>query len=224
MAFENLEELVVGLYDRGAIGFAATEADFITLKSGRRSPHYVNLRGVMSFDRHHPTMDVAAQTRVRDLVVDGYVDALGRVPHDFEHVVGIPQAVTHLGGAVALRGGYSDLNIRVMEGEKGYGKHKPVEGTYYPGETVVALDDVVTDGKTKSEVVEPLDLTGLELMDFVVLVDREEGGRANVEATGRTLTPVMGMGLIVDVLHDNQRITPQQLEWANLYASQYGQL
>ena len=165
MAFEHTEELVVGLFHRGAIGFAATEADFITLKSGRSSPHYVNLRGIMSFDQNHPSMGIAEQRHLRSLVVDGYVDALSSVPHDFEHVVGIPQAVTHLCCAFALHGGYSDLNIRVPEGEKGYGKHAPVEGSYHPSETVVALDDVVTDGKTKSEVVEPLDLTGLELLD-----------------------------------------------------------
>ena len=65
--FERQEELVVGLYERGAIGFAKTEDEFITLKSGRKSPHYVNLRGMMSFSKNHH-MTKREQKRVRDLM------------------------------------------------------------------------------------------------------------------------------------------------------------
>ena len=144
------------------------------------------------------------------------------VPNDFDHIVGIPQAVTHVSGAVAQYTGESDLNIRVREGEKGYGKHKPVEGDIMPGEIVVALDDVVTDGKSKDEVVEPLDLTGLVLKDYVVMVDRQEGGRQNVEAGGRTLTAVVGMVAVTNILEANGLINLQQAGWADIYREQYG--
>lgn len=219
--FERLEELVIGLYGRGAIGFAETEEEFITLKSGRESPHYVNLRGMMSFARNHP-MTKREQRGIRDLMIRGYAHALDYVPHDFDHIAGIPQAVTHVAGAVAQFTGESDLNIRVKEGEKGYGKHKPVEGDLEVGETVVALDDVVTDGKSKDEVIEPLDLAGLVLKDYVVMVDRQEGGRQSVEATGRTLTAVVGMVAVTNILADNGLINPQQVEWAEAYREQFG--
>jgi orotate phosphoribosyltransferase len=221
--FEHLEELVIGLQKRGAIGFAASEEEFITLKSGRRSPHYVNLRGMMSFARNHD-MDRQEQRRIRDLMIKGYAFVLDNVPHDFDHIAGIPQAVTHVAGAVAQHCGESDLNIRVKQDEKGYGKHKPVEGDIEQGEVVVALDDVVTDGKSKDEVVEPLDLTGLVLKDYVVMVDRQEGGRASVEASGRTLTAIVGMVAVTDILESNGLITPQQVEWSDVYRQQHGSI
>ncbi len=222
--FRKQEELVVGLYRRGAVGFAPSEEEFITLKSGRRSPHYVNLRGMMSFSKHH-IMDRREQRRVRDLMIEGYAFGLDSVPNDYDHIAGIPQAVTHVAGAVAQYRGESDLNIRVkQQAEKDYGKHKPVEGDITEGEIVVALDDVVTDGKSKDEVIEPLDLTGLKLNDYVVMVDRQEGGRARIEAGGRTLTAVVGMVAVTNILRENKLITPQQFEWAWIYHKQYGQV
>jgi orotate phosphoribosyltransferase len=176
---------------------------------------------MMSFALNNP-MPRETQKHVRDLMIAGYAHALDSVPHTYDHIAGIPQAVTHVSGAVAQYRGDSDLNIRVKQDDKGYGKHKPVEGDIEQGEVVVALDDVVTDGKSKEEVVEPLDLTGLVLKDYVVMVDRQEGGRANVEASGRTLTAVMGMVAVTNILEANGLITPQQVEWADAYHEQYG--
>ena len=50
-------------------------------------------------------------------------------------------------------------------------------GRFQPGEHVVVIDDIVTDGASKLEAIEPLEAAGLVVEDLVVLVDREQGGR-----------------------------------------------
>lgn len=105
--FEHLEEWVVGLYDRGIIGCAASREEFIKLKSGRMSPQYANFRGVLSVNALlvHNGMNFDRQMRVADLTVEAGAFAVNSVKkkRSFNHITPIPQAVTQLGGAVARR-------------------------------------------------------------------------------------------------------------------------
>lgn len=221
--FEHLEELVVGLYDRKELGFAETEADFIKLKSGRMSPTFFNGRRVMSFSN---TMDMPyeQQERVAQLTVEGYVHGLnqGGYRATTEHIINLPQAVNPIIGAVAMEAGMSLLYLRTPEGEKGYGKHQPIEGIYEKGDTVVGIDNVISNGATKQEVTEPIeDGAGLILPGFVVLLDREEGGRATLAEEGYDLESVIGMRAATQILSDARRIRPEQAEWSFAYIDRY---
>lgn len=227
--FEHLEEMVVGWWDRGIIGCAENRKDFITLKSGRQSPHYANFRGIMSRDTElavHGGFNFDQQMRVRELTVDAGAFALDQIRgmHNFDHFAPIPQAVTQLGGAVALKANVSCVSVRVKEGEKGYGKHKPVEGDYHEGETVLGFDDVVTTGDAKEEFLEPISLVGLEVEDFMVLLDRQEGGRKKLEELGYRLTSVVGMYVVKNILWVNHRITDKQHDFLDDYLDEYGDL
>ena len=231
--FEHMEEWVVGLHDRGIIGCAETRDDFIKLKSGRMSPHYANFRGIMSvnynivhYGEGHIQMNNGQQQRVRELTVEAgayAIDQLLRVKgQNFDHIAPIPQAVTQLGGAIALRGGYSSVNVRVPEGEKGYGKHKPVEGDYRKGDRVIGFDDVVTTGDAKEEFLEPMRMAELEVPGFVVLLDRQEGGRNRIESLGYSLTPAVGVYAVKEILRDNNRISADQYGFIEEYLGEYG--
>ncbi len=226
--FEHLEEWVVGLHDRGVLGVAETREEFIKLKCERISPHYANFRGIMSVDYEltQNGMTHDQQMRVRELTIKAGAHMVGRIASakNFDHLAPIPQAITQLGGAIALESGRSSLNVRVKEGEKGYGKHKPVEGDYKDGQKVVGLDDVVTLAETKEEFEEPVSVVNLDLIGFGVLLDRQEGGRANVERMGLFLDAAVGMYVVKDVLHENGRITREQLDFVDEYLDQYGDL
>ncbi len=226
--FEHMEEWVVGMHDRGLLGCAETTADFTKLKSERMSPHYANFRGVMSinYDLAIDGFSFDQQMRVRDLTVEAGVFVLESIRdlRNFDHLAPIPQAVTQLGGAIALKGGYSAVNVRVKEGEKGYGKHKPVEGDFKAGQVVVGFDDVVTTGETKEEFIEPISLVGLELQGFAVLLDRQEGGRVKVENQGYKFDAAVGMYVVKNILRDNGRINSEQYDFVDEYLDQYGDL
>ena len=76
-----------------------------------------------------------------------------------------------------------------------------------PGETVVVVDDLVTTGGSKLEVIAPLSDAGLAARDVVVLVDREQGGREELAARGLSLHAVLTLSTLLDILVKNGRIT-----------------
>jgi len=218
--FEHLEELVIGLHERGELGYADTPDEFVRLKSDRMSPNFFNGRGIMSFSEALE-MPLQKQMRLARLAAEGYAYGLDQTKNKFDHMINLPQAVNPIAGAVALISGVSLLYLRTPEGEKGYGKHKPIEGEYMSGDEVVGIDNVISNADTKKEVTDPIEKAGLLIPEFVVLMDREEGGEATLESAGYDLTSVIGMGAATRILLDAGRIRPEQAEWSFEYIDQY---
>ncbi len=67
---------------------------------------------------------------------------------------------------------------------KEYGTGNLIEGRLAEGEEVVVLEDIVTTGTSLVDAVEALREAGATVNRALVVVDREEGGRENVEAAG----------------------------------------
>ena len=68
--------------------------------------------------------------------------------------------------------------------KKEHGTGNLIEGNFRPGERVVLLDDLITTGKSKIEAIEILREAGLIVEDLVVLLERGEQGRRDMEAAG----------------------------------------
>ncbi|MFA4955170.1 MAG: hypothetical protein WC641_07730 [Patescibacteria group bacterium] len=62
-----------------------------------------------------------------------------------------------------------------------------MEGGFSKGETVLLLDDLITKADSKFEAIQVLESDGLIVKDVVVLVDREQGGEAELAAKGYRL-------------------------------------
>src|SRR5262249_37672449 len=73
-----------------------------------------------------------------------------------------------------------------------------LEGAFQPGERVVVIDDIITDGASKLEAIEPLEAAGLVVEDLVVLIDREQGGRERLAAKGYRLHAVLSSSACFD--------------------------
>jgi len=218
--FGKIEELAVGWFDRGEIGYAKTLEEFTPLKSGRRSPNYVNGRRIMSFSKNGE-VEPRRQLQIAKLTIYGLAHAIDHSNSDYDHLANVPQAINPVVGALAWVRGDSLLNVRTKEGDKGYGQHDPIEGLYEEGELVIGIDNVISDGGTKMEFMEPIGLCKLVLQEFVVIVDREEGGAAALHQQGIGLSRVMAMGQVTDILLDHGRINAQQAEWSHEYIARY---
>jgi len=72
----------------------------------------------------------------------------------------------------------------VRKTPKGHGQTKLIEGNFHKGDTVVVVDDVVTRGDSTIAALNAVANEGGKVAFVVVLVDREEGGRQRIEATG----------------------------------------
>ncbi|GAB3677042.1 orotate phosphoribosyltransferase [Halopiger thermotolerans] len=67
---------------------------------------------------------------------------------------------------------------------KDYGTANLIEGRLEEGEEVVVLEDIVTTGTSLVDAIEALREAGATVERALVVVDRQEGGRENVEDAG----------------------------------------
>src|SRR5262249_29244566 len=137
-------ELSELLHRIGAVRFGS-----FTLKDGRQSPFYLDLRVLVL----HPT----ALARVARAMVQR---AAGL---DYDRLAGIPYAGLPLAVAMALIAERPMVYAR--KEAKAYGTKRMVEGEYRAGERALLIDDVVTSGGAKLEAREPFTNVGLVVED-----------------------------------------------------------
>jgi uridine monophosphate synthetase len=164
------------------------------LKSGALSPFYVDLRVIIS---HPPILRAIAQ-RILDLLA----------PLAFQRIAGIPYAGLPIATAVSLAGNLPMIYAR--KEAKDYGTKRVIEGAFAAGETVVLIDDVITDGASKFEAAEPLAQAGLVVKDFAIFLDREQGGGDRLRDKGYTLHSALRISAVLDHLRDAGRLSPDQ--------------
>ena len=197
-AFDARTALTLALADISAIRFGE-----FTLASGKKSPVYVDLRLLAS----HPTV-LRQVARAYAELLQAEV-GLGQ-PGKRTRLAAIPYAALPIGTAVALE---LDLPLIYPRKEvKGYGTSRPIEGEYEPGDRAVVLDDLITTGGSKLAAIAPLEAAGLEVQDVVVLIDREQGGREELEAAGYRLHSVLRLSEMLGMLVTAGRISEKQQE------------
>lgn len=144
--------------------------------------------------------DLYVDCRVTTLDARGAV-LVGRVLHDLlrktEAELGIQAG--SLGGltmgadpltlAVAMTSslaGDKDLiqAFNVRKEPKGHGRGKRIEGNFDPSRPVVVVDDVITTGDSTLKAIEAIEAEGGKVAFALILVDRQEGGRQNIEGKG----------------------------------------
>jgi uridine monophosphate synthetase len=181
-----LHSIALGLFDLGAVRFGE-----FTLKSGLTSPIYIDLRILVS------------SPRLMAVVARGMAGLLSRLT--FDRIAAIPYGGLPIGEVVSLETGKPLVYAR--REVKEYGTRKAIEGLFTTGETAVVLDDLITTGGSKIEAIDPLTRAGLSVRDVVVLIDREQGGAAELAARGYRLHSLITLSVLLDALVSAGRIT-----------------
>lgn len=87
-----------------------------------------------------------------------------------------------------------------------------VEGTINPGETCLIIEDVVTSGSSVLETAEALQKEGLKVTDAIVLLDREQGGKARLEEHGIRLHSVCTLSGVLEILQQQGEVAAEMVE------------
>ena len=72
----------------------------------------------------------------------------------------------------------------VRKEPKKHGTRSLIEGNLGPGARVVILEDVITTGGSILRAIEAAEGCGAQVVGVIVLTDRQEGGKADLEARG----------------------------------------
>jgi orotate phosphoribosyltransferase len=172
-----------------------------TLASGQKSDYYIDCRittlhaeggrlsGLVLYDLireqiPHPEKieAVGGLTMGADPLVSNTASASAWALADYTEIIELSSALElepeeDPGPAPTLIHGFL-----VRKAEKTHGTGRKIEGFLKPGAHVVIVDDVCTTGGSTITAIEATREAGMHVAGVLCLVDREQGGRANIEA------------------------------------------
>jgi len=146
---------------------ALLEGEF-TLRSGRKSRYYLD----KYLFETQPHLLRALALRLAAFVTP-----------DVQRIAGAELGGIALAAATSLETGIPFVIVRNAR-KADYGTGKLIEGRLEAGERVVLVEDIATSGGQAVEAVKTLRGAGAVVDTVVVVIDRQEGGRAVVEAAG----------------------------------------
>jgi orotate phosphoribosyltransferase len=171
------------------------------LKSGIVSPYYIDLTWLLSSPRDFCCIADIAAGEIRKIVTSDKIDKLASI---------------ELKGALLLPSIACRLNLPclvVRKEKKTYGvTGRVVGGEVGKGERLLFFDDVITDGKSKLEGIKPLERLGAHIEMVMVVVDREQGGKENLEKLGYRFLALSTISELVKHLCQSSHISKEQAD------------
>ncbi len=141
-----------------------------TLRSGRTSSYYL--------DKYlfETQPDILAALGAR------FAAAIDKIEGGVDRLAGAELGGIPLVTAASMATGLPSVLIRNQK--KDYGTAKQLEGVLNAGDRVVFVEDVVTTAGQALEAAKVLSECGATVVKIIAVIDRQEGGRENVEGAG----------------------------------------
>ncbi|MBE9189808.1 bifunctional orotidine-5'-phosphate decarboxylase/orotate phosphoribosyltransferase [Gloeocapsopsis crepidinum LEGE 06123] len=184
-------DLILQLYDIECILFG----DFVQA-SGATFSYYIDLRKIIS------------NPQVFHQILLAYADILKNL--NFERIAGIPYGSLPTATGLSLH--LNKPMIFPRKEVKAHGTRRLIEGLFYPGETVVVVDDILISGKSAMEGAAKLESAGLNVEDIVVFIDHEQGVKDRLHQNGYRAHSVLTLSEITETLYKAGRINDEQLK------------
>lgn len=198
----NMAEKVAGaLYRSGCIKFGTFK-----IKSGAISPYYIDMARLLSAPNELCLIAEVAADKIKQIMTSEKLDKIASI---------------ELKGALIASNIACKVNLPcviVRKEEKAYGVTGRIAGAdVAKGENILFFDDVVSEGLSKIEGVKPLKELGANVKHLLVVVNREQGGKENLEKIGFQIHALAKISEIVEVLYELGDISKIQAEAVKTY-------
>ncbi len=191
-----VSRVACALYRSGCLKFGSFK-----IKSGALSPYYIDLACLLSLPNELSAVVDIAACEIRNLMVVEHIDKLASI---------------ELKGALILPSIACKVNlpsIVVRKEEKAYGITSRIAGAEVSkGEHILFFDDVVSEGLSKVEGVKLLEELGAKVKHLLVVVDREQGGKENLEKLGYNVHALARVSELVSNLLASKTISQEKAD------------
>lgn len=162
-----------------------------TLASGKQSTFYIDARLT--------TMSPEGLSIIGPLGLS----VLGETEWAVDSVGGLTLGADPISYAISYASAHSGHRLRaftVRKEAKAHGTGKLIEGPFRQGDRVAVIEDVITTGGSALRAIDAVRSVGGIVKGVLALVDREEGGRQEIEKSGVPVMAITTASQIIDVL------------------------
>jgi orotate phosphoribosyltransferase len=183
----NYKPLIYSLYDIGSVKFG----DF-TLKSNEQSQIYIDLRVIISYPDVLRAVSEAIWQQVNAF--------------EFDRICGVPYTALPIATCLSLQQNIP-MVMRRKE-KKEYGTKRQIEGHFEIGQHCLIVEDIITSGESIIETGNDLEIVGLKVRDIAVLINRDAGGKENLNKHHYRLNAAFTLKEMLQTLTQYEKITP----------------
>jgi orotate phosphoribosyltransferase len=220
---QDVEGLILRLYDIGAVVTGGTKVKHHQqYPDAPEMPVYFNLRD-------------AANTKPGPLTQEEY-GTMGRLLYrlakamelQYDIVAGVPVVGDHIAEAfvrAAAADGFAGRQVFLeMVGSEGNRRISRVLGPLFEHERrLLVLDDVVTRGGSKKEVIAAVDATGRELAGLLVVLDHQQGGLEAARSRNLPAGALVTLSEVLILLQEKRNLDPAIAEQALRYPQDFAE-
>jgi orotate phosphoribosyltransferase len=192
----TIDTVAEALYSSGCLKFGSFK-----IKSGAISPYYIDLARLLSSPTQLCSIAKVAAEQVTQIMYSDKIDKLASI---------------ELKGALIVPSIACKINLPcviVRKENKAYGVTGRIAGAdVAKGDNILFFDDVISEGLSKIEGIKPLQELGGNIRHLIVVVNREQGGKENLEKIGFKVHALAKISEIVSSLRQHNRISKKQAD------------
>ncbi len=192
--YSATDKVANALYESGCIKFGSFK-----IKSGAISPYYIDMARLLSKPKELCTIAEVATQKISNITATDPLTKLASI--ELKGALIVP--------SIACK---TDMPCVIVRKEaKGYGVTGRIAGAdVAEGDKILFVDDVVSEGLSKIEGIKPLKELGAEVKHILVIVNREQGGKENLEKAGYTVHALAKVSEVVASLQNQGKISADQ--------------
>ncbi len=199
------DKVADALYTSGCLKFGRFK-----IKSGATSPYYIDLARLLSTPKKLCMIAEIVAEQIKQIMVSEKIDKLASI---------------ELKGALIAPSISCQVNlpcIIVRKEAKAYGVTGRIAGAdVSKGDNILFFDDVISEGLSKIEGIKPLQELGGNVIHLMVVVNREQGGKENLEKLGFRVHALAKVSDLVTSLCENKYTSREQSDEVLRYVANF---